>query len=305
MSFIGNKKSEWQESAWLLGICENGFDDLKAGHIHWISEGKYKGRKWFADPYILDYNQSTIHILVEEFDYQVHRGRIAKLTIDRNRWEVTDCKILLDLDTHLSFPMIWREGGNVFVCPENYHSGGWNMFRYDSEKEKLELVQQLSNEKLTDATIYFDGTIYWLLSTYEPSPNGAELTIWKSDKLGGPYKENQRVNFDENVGRNAGMIFKYEEKLIRPAQESNHKYGHSISFQEVSIDDGKFAFNEIYRFNTPHKKYDAGTHTYNQHINGMAVIDVKGYRYNFMGRIIFSLFSMAVKAGLKKLPVLK
>ncbi len=305
MSLIGNMKNEWQESAWLLGICVNGFDDLKAGHIHWISEGKYKGKKWFADPYILDYDDSTIHILVEEFDYQIHRGRIAKLTVDRGLWEVTDCKILLDLDTHLSFPMIWCEGENVFVCPENYHSGGWNMYRYDAEKEKLEFVQPLLNEKLTDATIYFDSDLYWLLSTYEPRPNGSELTIWKSKLLYGPYSESQRVKFDENVGRNAGMIFKYDDKLIRPAQESNHKYGHSISFQEVSVNDGKFAFNEIYRFNTPHKKYDAGTHTYNQHKKGMAVLDVKGYRYNFWGRIINVLFSMAVRVGLWKLPVLK
>ena len=300
MSFIGKKKSEWQESAWLLGICEKGYEDLKAGKIHWISEGKYKGKKWFADPYILDYNESTIHLLVEEFDYQVHRGRIAKLSVDRNRWEVKDCKILLDLDTHLSFPMIWREGENVLVCPENYHSGCWNMYRYDEEKEKLEFVQALSNEKLTDATIYFDGTTYWQLSTYEPHPNGAELTIWKSDKLGGLYKESQRVIFDEKIGRNAGIIFRYGDKLIRPAQESNRTYGHSIVFQEVKIEQDKFAFNEIFRFYSPHKVYDAGTHTFNQHKNGMAVMDVKGYRHRTMAKLIAGLGSMLVKMGLKK-----
>lgn len=305
MSSIGRKIKEWQESAWLLGVCEKGFDDLKTGKIHWISDGVYSRKKWFADPFILDYDDETIHLLVEEFDYKVHRGRIAKLIIDRKRWIVTDCKIILDLATHLSFPMIWREGDDMLVCPENYHSGGWNMYHYNPTTEQLDHLRQISDEKLTDATICEKEGIYWLLSTYAPRPNGSELTIWKSKELYGPYVESQKVKFDENVGRNAGMVFKYNEKLIRPAQECNHKYGHSISFQEVSVDDGKFAFNEIYRFNTPHKKYDAGTHTYNQHPNGMAVIDVKGYRYNFWGRIINALFSMAVALGLKKLPVLK
>lgn len=286
-------------SAWLLGICEKGFDDLKAGHIHWISEGKYKGKKWFADPYILDYNLSTIHILVEEFDYQVHRGRIAKLTVDRSKWEVTDCKILLDLDTHLSFPMIWREGVNVFVCPENYHSGGWNMYRYNQDKETLELVQQLSNEKLTDAIIWQDGKTFWIMSTYEPNPNGSKLTIWKSDSLTGPYSEVQRVEFDENVGRNAGMIFEYGDKLIRPAQESNYIYGHNLSFQEVHLKDGFFSFKEIYRFKSPHRKYSIGAHTYNTY-NGMAVIDVKGYRYDVMGRILYYIYQLLVLLAIKK-----
>ena len=295
----------FSESAWLLGICENGYEDLEAGRIHWISNGVYEKTKWFADPFILDYDEDSIRLLVEEFDYQVHRGRIARLVVDRKSWTVTDCTILLDLDTHLSFPMIWREEETVYVCPENYNSGGWNMYRYVDADNRLEYVKQILDEKLTDAIVYSDGEFYWLLSTFEPRPNGSELTIWKSKELYGPYLESQKAKFDENLGRNAGMIFKFGDKLVRPAQESNHKYGHSISFQEVIVNNGKFAFTEIYRFNTPHKKYDAGTHTYNQHKNGMAVLDVKGYRYNVIGRIINSLFSMAVKVGLKKLPMLK
>ncbi len=304
MSFIGKKKREWQESAWLLGICENGFDDLKTDHIRWISEGKYEGKKWFADPFILDYNETTIYLLVEEFDYQVHRGRIAKLTVDRSKWEVTDCKILLDLDTHLSFPMIWREGENVYVCPENYHSGGWHIYRYNPRKECLDYLKQLSNEMLTDATIWQNEKFFWLLSTYEPKPNGSELTIWKSDNLYGPYNETQRVKFDENIGRNGGMIFHDGDTIIRPAQESNHVYGHSLSFQNVTFKDDTFDFKEIYRFHSPHPIYDAGTHTYNQY-REMAVIDVKGYRHRKMAKTIEILFEFAILLGIKKRPILK
>lgn len=296
---IIKKKRQWQESAWLLGICLNGFDGLKAGHIRWISNGKYEKKKWFADPFILDYDKKTVHLLVEEFDYQVHRGRIAKLTIDRSIWTIVDCKILLDLPTHLSFPMIWRENGMVYICPENNASEGWNMYHYDSKTEKLELVKRLSNEKLTDATLYHDGNTYWLFSTYEPRPNGAELTIWKSASLFGGYQETQRVSFNENVGRNAGMVFPYRNKLIRPAQESNRSYGHSIAFQEMSVVNGKFSFKEVYRFNSTHPQYNAGTHTFNL-LDEMAVIDVKGLRYPVMGKIIMFLSKMAVALHIKK-----
>ncbi|ADE82944.1 conserved hypothetical protein [Xylanibacter ruminicola 23] len=293
-----------KESAWLLGICLNGFEDLKSNQIHWVSNGKFTGKKWFADPFILDYDSNHINLLVEEFDYKVHRGRIAKITIDRADWKVTDCLILLDLPTHLSFPMIWRENNEIYVCPENYASGGWNIYRYDRINETLEKVGQLSDQKLTDATLYQDGNNYWLLSTYDPRPNGSELTIWRGSSLMGPYTETQRVLFPENIARNAGMMFTYKGKLIRPAQESNHVYGHSMSFQEVTYNNGEFCFKEIYRFCTPHPIYDVGTHTYNQYCK-MAVIDVKGYRHRRIAQIIVFLFKMVVTLGLKKLPVLK
>lgn len=300
MFSIKKCKRQLQESSWLLGICEKGFDDLKAGHIHWINNGEYEGKKWFADPFILDYDDYEIHLLVEEFDYKIHRGRIAKLTIDRSNWTVIDCKIILDLETHLSFPMIWRQGDDIFVCPENYHSGGWSMYRYDSSEEKLVFVQQIIGEKLTDATIWKDSNTYFLLSTYYPTPNGKRLTIWKSDSLRGKYEKSQEISFDENIGRNAGMIFPYEDKYIRPAQESNFSYGHNMSFQEVSFQKGKICFKEIYRFQTPHKAYNVGTHTYNQHPNGMAVIDVKGYRYPVAAKMINAIGRVLVSSYLKR-----
>ena len=299
MSWLEKQKKQIQESAWLLGICENSFEDLKENRIHWISNGKYEGKKWFADPFILDYDEKTIHLLVEEFDYKTHRGRIAKLAIDRVRWEVEDCKIILDLPTHLSFPMIWRENGNIYVCPENYKSGGWSIYRYDVVEKKLDYIKKISEEKLTDAIIWQNGNDYYLLSTFEPRPNGPELTIWKSDSLTGRYEEMQRIKFKENLGRNAGMIFRYDNKWIRPAQESNHVYGHSISFQEVSLQNDEFCFEETHRFHTPHPVYDAGTHTYNQY-KDMAVIDVKGYRYKKTAKILSFCGSLLVKTGLKK-----
>lgn len=289
----------WQESKWKLGICLNGFDDLKRGHIQWIDNGKYADKKWFADPFILDFDDHFVYLLVEEFDYKVHRGRIAKLTIDRNSWTVIDCKILLDLDTHLSFPMIWRQGSEVLVCPENYHSGGWDVYHYNPIEEELEYKDLLLEEKLTDAVIWKNDDDYWLLSTYEPRPNGSELTIWRGKELTGKYKMSQCVKFEENVARNAGMIFSYDGRWIRPAQECNRVYGHAISFQAVNLINGKFSFEEIYRFCSPHPIYDRGTHTYNS-LKNMAVIDVKGDRFRRRAKMIRAVSHILVKVGLKK-----
>ena len=47
-----------EESEWKLGILLNGYDDLKANRVKWISNGIYKN-KWFADPFILDFDDTS------------------------------------------------------------------------------------------------------------------------------------------------------------------------------------------------------------------------------------------------------
>ncbi len=292
-------KRRFQESDWRLGICENGYKDLNANRIHWIDNGKYT-KKWFADPFILCYDKDTITILAEEFDYQVHRGRLARLTVDRKSWLVTDCKIILDLPTHLSFPMIWEENGHVYVCPENFASGALNLYEYDKEREQLSFLKTLVNEKLTDAILYRDETGYYVLSTCIPTPNGKKLTIYHSDSLTGHYELVQNVCFNENIARNAGKIFLHEGQLIRPSQECNHTYGHAISFQNVQKDEKGFSFVETNRYMSTHPTFKYGTHTYNQHPDGMAVIDVKGFRYRNIGKWLWMIQRQAIKLHLKK-----
>ena len=287
-----------EESEWKLGILLNGYDDLKAGNINWIDNGIYKN-KWFADPYILDYDDKQIIVLAEEFDYTVHRGRIARLIIDRQTWCITDCKILLDLTTHLSFPMIWREDSHIFVCPENYQSGAWNLYEYNTDSESLEFVKPILSEKLTDATIFKDGSDYYILSTYEPRPNGNTLTIWKSGSLDGTFTKTQEISFPENIARNAGSIFSHNGKLIRPAQECNKSYGHAVSFQVINFDQGHFEFSEEFRYHSTLPKYQRGTHTFNTY-KELAVIDVHKLRFPILGGIYVGIKDLLVKFHLKK-----
>ncbi len=294
------KKQQLKESSWLLGICLNGYDDLVQHNIHWVSNGEYSGKKWFADPFILDYNDKTIDLLVEEFDYNVHRGRIAHIVVDRSIWTVVSCKIILDLSTHLSFPAIYRIDGNIFVCPENYKSGAHNIYLYNQKNEKLEFIKTLYNDKLTDTTLAEINDKWYMLTTSIPHPNGNVLEIMSADKFDGEYKKVQEVFFHERVGRNAGQVFRFNGEYIRPAQFTDSVYGRAMVFQKMGIDEqGKFHFENLWRYESTHKKYNIGTHTFNEY-KGMAVIDVKGYRYDTIGRLWHNLINIAVKLGLKK-----
>ena len=86
-------------------------EGLKGVKLH-IVRNPYKN-KWFADPFILEEDDENIQFLVEEFDYSVGRGRIARLMVDKKDNKIIECSIILDLPTHLSFPAIYRVDGEV------------------------------------------------------------------------------------------------------------------------------------------------------------------------------------------------
>lgn len=293
-----------RESAWRLGILVNGYVDLKSNNIIFINNGIYEGKKWFADPFILSYNENEVVALVEEYDYKINRGRIAKIVIDRSTWTITNCIILLDLSTHLSFPIIYRQQGKVFVCPENYSGEGLIKYEYDPLSEKLLPISLLSNKLLVDTVIRKFGDYFYMFSTNEPTPNGNILTVYKAFSFDGPFLKNNDVYFEDNVARNAGDFFYHDGKLIRPAQESNYSYGHSIVFQEIYFNKGVFTFREEWRYLSTHPTFKLGAHTYNE-FEGMGIIDFKGYRYPVIGFLFNALSGILCLLGIKKKNKLK
>lgn len=293
-----------RDSAWKLGVLLNGYEDLKANKIQFVSNGIYEGKKWFADPFILSYDDNCIYLLVEEYDYKINKGRIAKICIDRKQWAIVDCKILLDLPTHLSFPTIYRMDDKIIVCPENYSGGGFFKYEYDTQNEVLRRVGTISEEKLVDTIIIYRDGFYYMLSTYEPWPNGSMLTIYKSVLFDGPFEKCQEIKFKDNTARNAGFMFEHNGELIRPAQESNYSYGHALVFQRALFNDGNFEFIEEWRYSSTHPSFKLGAHTYNEY-KGLGVMDFKGYRNTIVGTLFKILGDIRIKVGLNQRRLLK
>ena len=95
--------------------------------------------KWFADPFILNVSKEKIQLLVEEFDENINKGRIAKLTINRKNFELESLKIVLEKKYHLSFPAIFVDHKrNIFVYPENCKSGSLFKYNYNTVSENLD-----------------------------------------------------------------------------------------------------------------------------------------------------------------------
>lgn len=168
MSLLTKLKVKLAHYSWDLAygeysdsIIENGLRGVK---LH-IIRNPFKN-KWFADPFILKETKSELHLLVEEFDYDVKRGRIAHLTIDKVNDIITDCKIILDIPTHLSFPAIYAIDDKIYVHPENYQSGKSIIYEYNIEKDLLENPRVLLNAPIADAVILRNGDSFQYLQQY-------------------------------------------------------------------------------------------------------------------------------------------
>ena len=74
--------------SWNIGFLniDKDFVNKSTWDIRWMKHN-YKDR-WFADPFILKVTNDEIIVLVEEFYDPIHRGRISKLTIDKQYYNI-------------------------------------------------------------------------------------------------------------------------------------------------------------------------------------------------------------------------
>lgn len=279
---------------WELGFVSNTLEEIVNGcslTVNWVKH-EYKDR-WFADPFILKVDSQNIILLVEELKYVDNKGVISKLVIDKNTFEITERQTILEFSTHLSFPAILRDKQHVYFYPENSAAGYLKLYEYWPENDKCKEIKVISPLPLTDAIFFETCNRRFIFSTQLSNPNGSRLSILELDES---YKQLNASFFDfkESIARNAGDLFVFNNKLFRPAQECNSKYGHSISIQEVIIDDDNINFREVARLKNPSKRYTEGFHTLNTY-NGVTVIDVRGFVHPVIGKWLFRLKNRLVK----------
>lgn len=271
-------KQRLSEYTWDLAYGNFHEQDLISG-IMWnniqVITNPYK-TKWFADPFILSATDKIIDLLVEEFDSNVNRGRIAHIKVDKSKKKIIECNIILDLDTHLSFPVIYYIDGNIYVHPENSASGCSKIYRYDQNINKLVDPITVCDAPLVDAIIRKTDSGYILYATKTPNTCGRVLDIYESKDFFGKYVLSGHTEFDRKEARMAGYFIETTHGLIRPSQDCNFNYGEATLFYK----DHKV----ISELRPKRTKYE-GTHTFNTY-GGIFIIDLKKYNYPIIHQIL-------------------
>lgn len=272
---------------WDLGFALSSMDDIIEGKELQIERVKCNYiNRWFADPFILSFDENEIVLLVEDYWDSDRLGRISKLVVDRHRYEIKEENVILQLDVHLSFPAIIRNDGKVYIYPENSRARGLWLYEYNPQTDECTKINRLSDQPLTDAIVTNLFGKKQIFSTKEPNPNKNVLDIYDWDEGKKSFEQSESITFEENIARNAGDFFEYDGTIYRPAQECNQMYGHAVSIQKVEKTGNKYQFTEVRRIMPPKGAF--GIHTFNTY-NGLTVIDMKVFRHPWIAKPLFAL----------------
>lgn len=250
--------------------------------VRWLDVCKLKNEGWYADPFILSVNGNIVELFVEEMIYKTGRGIITYLKVDVNSCEILEKHTMLELDTHLSFPIYIRDNGKLYVYPENYQSGSLRIYEFDEQAKSLVRPRIIINAPLLDTQIVkLEGSYYAFGVQFQTGlqKDTQKLYIYQADALLGDYKLVQVIENLKCEERGAGMIFTEKGRLIRPAQCCEGGYGKEVILYDLQRDHSGFEEKEIGRV-IPDRKSRNGNilHTYNK-MNGWVVID--GWRYHY------------------------
>lgn len=280
---------------WNIGFAELTPAELIAAgrlpKVRWMIH-HYRDR-FFADPFILDADDDTITVLVEEFIFG-GKGTIVRLDIDRKTMHLIRRTEILKLDTHLSYPYIIRNGDSVVVMPENSESGVLTKYVYDVAAGRLISSGIVCDDPLTDATPFiFDGSEYMIATRLPDSQKNAYL--YRYDASVGRYvcQSDRPVVGGKAGARMGGSFFEAGGKIYRPAQDCSGGYGKALTIFEVVSVAPVYSERAVMRLDPLSWRYNLGLHTLNFHTpSGLAVIDSYGYLYPLTGRMLMMAYRL-------------
>lgn len=271
-----------------------------SNEIHWLHYGLKNNNSWFADPFILSVDGDCVQVLAEEFFYIEKKGRISLLNIAKEGREyvLRNVTPLLSLASHLSFPYIIRENGFVYVCPENYQSGGVSIYEYDIKNSNLKFIRQIINDPLVDVQIFKHMDNYYafgvLCKTGDLSET-KELRIYRCNELLGSYQYVHSIFNEKKEERGAGTIWKEGDFYVRPAQCCEGGYGTMLIMYKIEIINGSIRESELYRYKPcPKSRFGLSLHTFNIY-KELCVVDGHDYKnVPRLSRIMATLIDKAL-----------
>ena len=224
---------------------------------------------FYADPMLVQHD-GVNYIFFEDYDYK--KGRIVYVTIDENL-KFSEPKVALDLAQHLSFPYIFKEDGKFYMVPESAAASEVALFEAVQFPDKWKKVRVLLRPGWYGDSILFKHEGYYWIFTVKDSV--ADLSIYYSKSIFSGFQPHP-INATKIQGRNAGKIFSYKGKLIRPVMDcgpGGTAYGHSMILKEiVELTPTTFVERDVVDIKPTWAPNLSGTHTFNIN-NDLVVYD--------------------------------
>lgn len=231
---------------------------------------------WMADPFIIDVKGKT-YLFVERFSLFKNKGEIwCALVKNINHLSF---KKVIECDKHMSFPMVFKIGDEIYLMPECSADGALKMYKAINFPFMWSEGETVFEKPVVDTIIInYGNDKYFCYSNLNNEGGSNNLEFSKSNV----EKWDSRIVYSNNelYSRNGGKILKISDNMYRVAQNCAQTYGGSLQFMKIlnpsydSFDETPF-YELLPTKVKLNKKIDIfGVHTYNSS-EQYEVIDVK------------------------------
>jgi len=144
---------------------------------------------------------------------------------DGLRWSYLG--VVLREPFHLSYPHVFRWGGNYYMTPETLAPEQIQLYRARSFPERWEHIADLVPGRHADPTIFAVGGAWWMFSCTPPGEH-ATLRLYHAESPVGPWEEHPRspvIEHDPRITRPAGRVIPWDGRYLRFTQDCEATYG--------------------------------------------------------------------------------
>jgi hypothetical protein len=269
------------EGHWRIGLRTLGSGEDPFGAIDWRRDALWQWapddrKRYFADPFLFE-EGGTTYVFCEEYPYATQKGVISVFALDATGG-FGEPRVVLERPYHLSYPLIFRHDGQIWMMPESSANRTLEIFRADPFPYRWTLDRVVLRDiEISDATPFEWRGAWWLMgATNEPGTSTWDcLSLFSSSGPLGPWTPSGDgpVLIDASAARPAGNLFRRNGELWRPAQDCTDGYGSGLALCRVDeLGPGTLRQTAMRRFRPP-----AGSHTFNLSERFMA-IDTAGFR---------------------------
>lgn len=272
---------------WRSGFVRRSLDSFverppRADEVVWLpSRGEHA---YDADPFGIE-RDGLLTVFVEAFDYRVRRGEIHYYQYDAGN-RLTAQGVALAEPWHLSYPSLIQDGGELYMLPEGYKSGGLILYRCVRFPDLWEPTARLGEAAAIDATLVRHDGLWWMFHAL-PGPDDRamrELHVAWAETLEGAWIAHAAnpVMKGFETSRPGGTAFVHDGALHLPIQDCAATYGAAINLLRIdSLSPDAFEARIVRRFEADDllDGFGDGLHTLSG-CGDIAFIDVKSIRHS-------------------------
>lgn len=228
---VTNEPPRGTPKAWSIGVV-SGSDPLTMSEDATCSNPRFTRDNiknlsvlFVADPFLIRDRERWL-LFFELFNRESNKGEIGVAeSADLCHWNFID--VALSEPFHLSYPFVFRSGGEYYMIPETRQAGAIRLYKARDFPTSWRFERDLFVGNFSDSSPVYFQKRWWIFTNR--SPYG--LTVLYATSLKGPWREHPRGPFylnDESKARPGGRPIVLNGRLVRFVQDNRGGYGRRL-----------------------------------------------------------------------------